>query len=283
MASKTSNFGLTKPALTEPADIQVINANMDIIDNNMKTLGGLLSDNAGSHNSFFRGKNLGNAVTSSQSSAIQNGSFSDIYVGDYWVINGTTYRVAGCNVFLHTGDSVDLGHNVVVVPDACILNGDGQTTHYWNDTDTTTGGYIGSKMYKDTIPNKVLPKISNDFGSHLYQHREYLSNSIDSTGFASGGVWCDSKVELMNEVMLYGSVINGKTTSNSAGLYNIGIGNTQLPLFRLAPHFIHPRQNYWLRDIASSAWVAYCNLAGNAVCNGASDPWLGVRPYFLVH
>lgn len=283
MASKTSNFGLTKPALTEPADIQVINANMDIIDNNMKTLGGLLSNNAGSHNSFFRGKNLGNAVTSSQSSAIQNGSFNDIYVGDYWVINGTTYRVAGCDVFLHTGDNLDLGHNVVVVPDACMLNGDGTSTHYWNDTDTTTGGYMGSKMYKDIIPNKVLPKISNDFGSHLYQHREYLSNSIDSSGCASGGEWCDSKVELMNEVMLYGSIVNGKVTSNGSGLYNIGMEYTQLPLFRLAPQFIHTRQSYWLRDIASSAWAALCSGNGRAYCIGASNVWVGVRPYFLIH
>ena len=279
MASKTGNFGLTKPALTDPADIQVLNANMDIIDSNMKSLGGLMTDCAGSHNSFFRGKNIGSSVTSTQSSAIQNGSFKDIYVGDYWVINGTTYRVAGCDVFLHTGDNVDLGHNVVVVPDSCILNGDGQTTKYWNDTDTTSGGYIDSKMYKTTIPEKVLPKIQNDFGSNLYVHREYLSNAVDSNGGASGGTWVDSSVELMNEVMVYGSVVNGR----GLGLYNIGIGNTQLPLFRLAPQFIHTRQSYWLRDISSSAWVAYVNNNGSATCDGASNPWRGVRPYFLVH
>ena len=279
MASKTGNFGLTKPALTDPADIQVLNANMDIIDSNMKSLGGLMTDCAGSHNSFFRGKNIGSSVTSTQSSAIKNGSFKDIYVGDYWVINGTTYRVAGCDVFLRTGDNVGLDHNVVVVPDSCILNGDGQTTKYWNDTDTTSGGYIGSKMYKTTIPEKVLPKIQNDFGSNLYVHREYLSNAVDSNGGASGGTWVDSSVELMNEVMVYGSVVNGR----GLGLYNIGVGNTQLPLFRLAPQFIHTRQNYWLRDISSSAWVAYVRTAGTAYCDGASYPWSGVRPYFLVH
>ena len=279
MASKTGNFGLTKPALTDPADIQVLNANMDIIDSNMKSLGGLMTDCAGSHNSFFRGKNIGSLVTSTQSSAIQNGSFKDIYMGDYWVINGTTYRVAGCDVFLRTGDNVSLGHNVVVVPDSCILNADGQTTKYWNDTDTTSGGYIGSKMYKTTIPEKVLSKIQNDFGSNLYVHREYLSNAVDSNGGASSGTWVDSSVELMNEVMVYGSVVNGR----GLGLYNIGIGNTQLPLFRLAPQFIHTRESYWLRDISSSARAALVDTNGRASSNGASHPWLGVRPYFLVH
>ena len=277
MASKTANFGLTKPALTDPADVQVLNANMDIIDSNMKSLGGLMTDCAGSHNSFFRGKNIGSSVTSTQSSAIKNGSFKDIYVGDYWVINGTTYRVAGCDVFYHTGDNVDLDHNVVVVPDSCILNGDGQTTKYWNDTDTTSGGYMGSKMYKTTIPEKVLPKIQNDFGSNLYVHREYLSNAVDSNGGASGGTWVDSSVELMNEVMVYGSVINGR-----GGSYNIGIGNAQFPLFRLAPQFIHIRSNYWLRDISSSHQVCVVSY-GNTSIIGASFVFHGVRPYFLVH
>ena len=279
MASKTANFGLTKPALTDPADVQVLNANMDIIDSNMKSLGGLMTDCAGSHNSFFRGKNIGSSVTSTQSSAIKDGSFKDIYVGDYWVINGTTYRVAGCDVFYRTGDNVDLGHNVVVVPDSCILNGDGQTTKYWNDTDTTSGGYMGSKMYKTTIPEKVIPKIQNDFGSNLYVHREYLSNAVASNGGASNGTWVDSSVELMNEVMLYGSVVNGC----GLGLYNIGIGNTQLPLFRLAPQFIHTRESYWLRDISSSAGVANVGSYGDAGYNGASASWTSVRPYFLVH
>lgn len=36
MATKTTNYNLTKPDGTESADIDVINANMDIIDNALK-------------------------------------------------------------------------------------------------------------------------------------------------------------------------------------------------------------------------------------------------------
>lgn len=38
MATKTANYNLTKPDLTDWADIRVLNANMDIIDNEMKAI-----------------------------------------------------------------------------------------------------------------------------------------------------------------------------------------------------------------------------------------------------
>lgn len=44
MATKTTNYNLTKPDLNDWADIRVLNANMDIIDSAMKTI----SDLAGS-------------------------------------------------------------------------------------------------------------------------------------------------------------------------------------------------------------------------------------------
>lgn len=41
MATKTTNYNLTKPDMTDYADIRVLNANMDIIDNAMKTISDL--------------------------------------------------------------------------------------------------------------------------------------------------------------------------------------------------------------------------------------------------
>lgn len=38
MAKKTTNYNLTKPDMTDYADIRILNANMDIIDNTMKAI-----------------------------------------------------------------------------------------------------------------------------------------------------------------------------------------------------------------------------------------------------
>lgn len=48
MATKTTNYNLTKPDLTDWADIRVLNANMDIIDSEMKAISKLAQNNTGS-------------------------------------------------------------------------------------------------------------------------------------------------------------------------------------------------------------------------------------------
>lgn len=47
MATKTTNYNLTKPDLTDWADIRVLNNNMDIIDNAMKTISDLAGSGGG--------------------------------------------------------------------------------------------------------------------------------------------------------------------------------------------------------------------------------------------
>ncbi|MDD6725786.1 MAG: hypothetical protein PUE16_00370 [Lactimicrobium massiliense] len=227
-----------------------------------------------SPNSIFRGKYLGDTVTDEQLEDISSGAFKLVQLGDYWAINGQNYRVAAIDWFLHAGDNIDLGHHVVVVPDGCLLNPDGITTKYMQDTDTTDGGYVGSKMYKTTLPG-VLKTLQGIFGSKILKHRELLCNAV-SNGASSGWSWYDSYVDCMDEVMVYGSTVW------SAGGYNTGIGYGQLPLFALRPEFIRIRQNYWLRDVASASWFAYVDYSGNATYYVASAPWYGVRPYFLI-
>lgn len=47
MATKTTNYNLTKPDLNDWADIRVLNANMDIIDSAMKTISDLVGSGSG--------------------------------------------------------------------------------------------------------------------------------------------------------------------------------------------------------------------------------------------
>ena len=47
MATKTTNYNLTKPDLNDWADIRILNANMDIIDNAMKSISDLAGRGSG--------------------------------------------------------------------------------------------------------------------------------------------------------------------------------------------------------------------------------------------
>ena len=141
---------------------------------------------------------------------------------------------------------------------------------------------MGSKAYKVYIP-QVDACLANAFGSYLLTSRGYLCNGVDSNGNANSGTWIDRKSFLMNEVMVYGSVINSNT-ANGAGLYNIGTDNTQLPLFRFDMKYaIGYNQNaYWLRDVVSSSGFAFAADFGYATWAPATSPWCGIRAFCLI-
>ena len=70
-------------------------------------------DNAGYHNSVFRGKYLGTSVTAEQHAQIAAGTFKDLYIGDYWTINGVNWRIAHFDYWLRTGDTECTKHHIV--------------------------------------------------------------------------------------------------------------------------------------------------------------------------
>lgn len=234
-----------------------------------------------SHRMIYRGKNLGTSFTTEQSQAVQDGTFTDMYVGDYWVINGKTRRIGDIDYFIHCGDNVDLGHHLLMVDDGVDLAADGSTTHFMNDTDTTAGGFKGSKMWNTTIPNQILPDITTAFGNHLLTHREYISNAV-TDGVPTGGEWVDTIYNIFNEAMYYGTVVNGANNAGT-GLLNTGCSKNQIALFKLDQSSMHRRSNIWLRDVISASDFANADNSGAATGDDASNPWDGVLGYYLIH
>lgn len=236
-------------------------------------------NNAGSHNSIYRGISLGTSYTSAMSSAIQAGTFDNMYVGDYLTIGGRVYRIAGFNIIKNVGDNASVGNNMCLVPDASMYSAQMHNTdsgqYEPGAANTTEGAYVGSDMRTQNLA-AATQTILGDFGaSHVIQYRDWLANAV-SDGQASGAAWTDCQVELMSEVMVYGTKVWG----NSG--YEVGCINSQLPLFRLNPEMIHRRFNDWLRSVRSAAYFAFVPGSGFASYGNASNS-LGVRPLFFVN
>ena len=237
-------------------------------------LAALLFNNAGAHNAIYRGKNLGTSVTAAQWAAIANGTFADLYIGDYWVIGGVNWRIAAFDYYYKTGDTSCTTHHVVIVPDTDLY------THVMNDTNITTGGYIGSKMYTEGLA-QAKTQINSAFGSsHILSHRQLLVNAV-TNGKPSGGSWYDSTVELMTEQNVYGGKIFGAGNDGSTIPYLYTIDKSQFPLFAHDPSMISNRHWFWLRDVVSDAGFALVYADGRARSNGASAAG-GVRPVFSI-
>lgn len=233
-----------------------------------------IEDNAATHNMVYRGKALGGSVTSEQWAVIKAGTFKDLYLGDYWSIGGVDYLIAAFNYWLSCGDTACTTNHLLVVPR------NNMYTAKMNDTNITTGGYVGSDMYKNGL-TQAKQFFSDAFGAaHILNHRQYLVNAV-TNGAPTGTDWYDSTVELMNENMVYGGrqfspMPNGATDPWST-CRNYTIDKSQLPLFHLAPWLICNRQWYWLRDVVSAAGFAAVGSAGDAGCSSASNA-RGVRP-----
>lgn len=223
---------------------------------------------------IFRGKNLGTALTAVQKAAIKDGSFKGMFLGDYWSIGGRIWRIVDMDYWYNCGDTAFTSHHLVIMPDEALYNAQ------MNTTNITTGGYVGSEMYKKNLANaKTI--VNAAFQGSVLTHREHLCNAV-TNGKQSGGAWFDSSIELPSEIMMYGHIHFGNASDGNTIPNIYTSSKTQLALFMVCPRFIVNRSyNQWLRDVVSSAYFASVASVGNASCGGASGSY-GVRPVFPV-
>ena len=212
------------------------------------------------HRNIFRGRCLGESITAGQLAVIRDGSFADLYVGDYWEINGTKYRIADINYWRNVGypesEKVQKPH-VLIVPDTTL--GSGQM----NTGNSTAGGYRNSSMKAARLV-QIANSLPDAFKNILISHRMF-----------SDGSWINASVDLMNEVRVHGTYVctdnNNRQTSDTQ----------QLSLFRLCPALKSIGQNYWLRNVAGSQTYTLISQYGDASSDMATSTY-GIRPVFAI-
>ncbi len=216
---------------------------------------------------------------------ISNGTFDDIYVGDYIIANEVTWFIADIDNYLHSGDTPLTKHHVTVIPAKPLMN------LGINATNTTENGYNGSQMVTETLSSLVSDEgiIGKAFGNHIIEYRNLLSNRINTDAInQTGGRWAGAsdewswysrKIDLMSEVNVYG------TTVWSSSGYDTGIDNRQYALFQLKPEFINTygneRFHYWLKNVSDLS--KFADVGGHSASDSVYvSNALGVRPRFLI-
>lgn len=212
------------------------------------------------HRNIFRGQYLGESITAEQLATIRDGSFKDLYIGDYWERDGTIYRIADINYWKNVGypesEKLQKPH-ILIVPDTILRSGQ------MNANNSTSGGYKSSTM-KTVRLNQIANSLPDAFKNILISHRIF-----------SDGTWITASIDLMNEVMVHGTYI---CTDNS----NKQTSDTQqLSLFRLAPELKAIGVNYWLRNAAGSQTYTLISQYGDASSDMATSTY-GIRPVFAI-
>lgn len=219
----------------------------------------LLQPGAATHNAIYRGKYLGDTVTAKQAAAIADGSFEDLFIGDYWTMGGVNYRIADFDYWHRTGfpeASRVEKHHAVIVPDTSIATGQ------MNGSNTTSGGYRNS-LTKSKM-NDTISALPQGIRSRLLVHNALLD-----------GTWTETSVDLMNEIMVYGCYIladNGNRQTSE---------NRQLSLFRMSPQARYAGGNYWIRNYANATEFTLVSYYGDASKDAATSTY-GIRPVFAI-
>ena len=249
-------------------------------------------DGAEAHNAMWGGRDITAAFDAGTVSAnIANGTFRDIFPGDYITkqvtISGTAYTVnwvvADCDYWINKGDQNNgiETHHVVIVPQVPIFSAN------MNPTNTAEGGYTGSRMYRNVIPACATGIVSAFGSSHILTFRDHLTQDLNTSAVSSGitaftgapnwiGEWHSQQCNLMSEAMVY----DGPHCASSA-LDNI-MATRQMSAFRLSEKLInYNRSTWWLRDVVSSASFALVSGSGRADTHYASVVY-GVRPFALL-
>ena len=261
-------------------------------------------DGAEAHNAMWGGRDITAAFDAGTVSAnINNGTFKDIFPGDYItkqvtiprvladdgtteLFAGGTYTVnwvvADCDYWINKGDNPAMtAHHVAIVPQAPIF------AARMNATSTTEGGYKGSEMYKKIIPACATGIVNAFGGSHILTFRDAITNSVDTSHISSGipqfigapgwwGEWVSVQCTLMSEKMVYGAPIC------AAGAADNAMATRQMSTFRLSEKLInYSRQYWWLRDVVSSVLFATVDGTGHVHTYHALYS-VGVRPFALL-
>ena len=302
------------PAANNTYDLgSAINKWKSIWFNNLQDIA---TDTVEWHNSHYRGINLIStghfADMAALLTAIRAQDWSDIYIGDYVELT-FTYEGASRTVKFYVGEIdkfYNVGNTALTTHHLVMVTGDLGINQVMNDTNTTAGGYVGSKAHTVTLP--ALYAILNPlFNNAILTHREHLSNTVlsaqtvslslddgngavtyscnnfpvyssgdpNTPGCVTAGNWYDCNLVLMSEIEMFGS-----NRFASSGIDDIMCPEGQIAAFKYNRNLqtLNRTINTWLRNVNSASRFCRCSGIGTSTRYGAADTAIRLRPRFLI-
>lgn len=242
---------------------------------------------------LFRGKNLGSVLTETQLKAINDGTFNDLFLGDYWEINNIRWRIVDMDYWYRIDGKIGTPrHHLVIMPDKALSpNDDG--SGFANTS--ITGGYVGSPL-RTVITRDIKAKVLESFSENIvYGHGGTIMCTAITNNIPTGYGMISSTIEAPSLVSIvgYNSVMPYTNYSEWAnGLYDSDC--KQFALFKIAPQYITSADydsdgnykkiysSYYVRDMANGRNVAltYGFIPEGRPCTG--DNKYLIRPVFAL-
>lgn len=228
-------------------------------------------DSAAAHNAIYRGKKLGNALTSEMLASIRDGSFSDLYVGDYIETEDNIYRFMDFDYFLGCVSGVSGGkiekHHAVLVPDRVM-----GSSAIDNHPDTTQPKE--THMYVNKL-QEITRTLKNIFGNYNVATMDRIIPKT-TNGEPTNWDWVNVGADLLTEEMVMGHGSWGQWPG-----IQIGVLKGQLAGFRYSHFLMCSNDDYWLRNKRSVTNYALIS-SGGISSSDIGNLQHGVRPFFVI-
>lgn len=270
---------------------------------------------AKNHRNRFRGKKLGESITDSQYNFIADGSFRDMYIGDYWEItepasispeNPRTIKfyIADFDPFLGKGSQYNKAsntskHHIMLIPSRSIPK-DPLTLIKPSDCSITVGGTEKGGYYNSVFRQNMSTVNTYLYGmfgeDHILKHEECIQDTKYASTYsfdyadAKNCIYADCTAELLSQNNVFGHrlVENG---GNGLRFYlNDGFLDRQVPIFRhlgfdeiIEDTYINSdtgTTRTCLRDNVQNYWVTYYFTKGFAQIQNSAGSLF--HPYFLL-
>nr|DAO84364.1 MAG TPA: Receptor Binding Protein [Caudoviricetes sp.] len=212
------------------------------------------------HNILFRGRLLGETMSTAQQRAIKDGSFTDLWIGDYWLRNNVRYVVAGFNYWL--GQSGITDNHIVVL-----------AQNLFNSVRFNTGpmsNVRNTSIISDTIETVGLNRFKDVFGSDKLMRRShnYTTGFDDGVGIPNNVSTANVLVSLMQPPMVSTSGVGAIIRDN----YTINYFNDTmiLPLFILKPDWRNTLSNHWLNYVYNKNYASVVGTNGSISAVGVT-------------
>ena len=231
----------------------------------------VVQDNAASHNNIYRGKNLGRSLTNIQLQGIKDGTFKDLYIGDYFDFGSKTLYVAHLDYFFwRTKHSFELNaplskHHLVLIPNCSFL-------FYTYDTQRRSYAFSDLKKALETdIIMSAVRSIPNVEALDVLDLQDYrsLTDNVAKRQYYK----CCAGVP--SSCMVIGRDLSANSTS---GLFPT---DPQIALFRLSPEKIGINYSWWISDSYDDTYAFRVSQYG-AIEKEEKRYASGVRPFFVI-
>lgn len=237
------------------------------------------------HRQIFREKNLGTTYTGAQQQAISDGTFHDMWVGDYWEISGHKWRIVDFDYFVDA-DS----HHFVLMCDDILKEIQGSSNSSKSDISYAQSN-LNNAAGRDDYLTECLPAT---FSSYKLIHRELIAGLVNDYGVVTG--ISDSKMSIQYPTcaQILGTLGPNFINSNSNIPQMSSSGSKQFVAFALKPSLAAPgsgsttrNKTYWLRDPCGrpGGQSTMTIMSDNGMYTGSVyiTSTHGLRPYIAIH